>query len=148
MIAEYGNPCNKIWVEPHTFLYWNFQDEDGMKFKPWHYELELCHNTTLTQCSRANNSGMSYSLDFHRYRLLEIMSSAPTNAGKHVMSNIACAHCQRFTKDSVFWLAVVRCQDTYIPPFVEPKVISDGPANRLLIHKPWSDGPTNRLLIH
>jgi len=34
--------------------------------------------------------------------MLEMMSDAPTNAGGHVMSNIASAHNQRYTKDSVF----------------------------------------------
>jgi len=29
-------------------------------------------------------------------------SDAPTKAGKHVTSNDACAHCQRYTGDSVF----------------------------------------------
>jgi len=38
-------------------------------------------------------------------RTLEMMFGAPTNAGMHVTSNIACAHCQRYTKDSVFRLA-------------------------------------------
>jgi len=33
------------------------------------------------------------------------MPDAPTNAGKHVSSNIASARSQRYTKYSVFWLA-------------------------------------------
>jgi len=32
-------------------------------------------------------------------------SDASTNAGKHVMSNIACARSQRYTIDTGFWLA-------------------------------------------
>ena len=35
-------------------------------------------------------------------RTLELTSNALTNAGKHVTSNIACAHSQQNTKDSVF----------------------------------------------
>jgi len=34
------------------------------------------------------------------YRTLEMTSDAPTNAGKHVTLNIACARNQRHTKDS------------------------------------------------
>jgi len=30
---------------------------------------------------------------------------APTNVENHVTTNIACARSQRYTKDSVFWLA-------------------------------------------
>ena len=33
---------------------------------------------------------------------LELMFDATTNAGKHITSNIACAHSQRNTKNSVF----------------------------------------------
>ena len=33
--------------------------------------------------------------------------SAPTKPGKHVTSNIACAHSHRFTKYSDFWLALM-----------------------------------------
>ena len=35
-------------------------------------------------------------------RMLEMTSDAPTNAGKHVTSNIASGHNQRYTKDSNF----------------------------------------------
>jgi len=34
--------------------------------------------------------------------MLEMMPDAPTNVGKHVRSNDACACCQRYTDDSVF----------------------------------------------
>jgi len=33
-------------------------------------------------------------LTYHIVRMLEMMSDAPTNAEKHVMLNIACAHNQ------------------------------------------------------
>jgi len=56
--------------------------------------------------------------------------------GKNVMSNIACARCQRYTNDSVFWLAqMTLCIVTSrnFPPFVEPNVKSDGPTSGLSI---------------
>jgi len=34
--------------------------------------------------------------------MLEMMSDALTKAGKSVAPNIACAHSQQYTKDSVF----------------------------------------------
>ena len=37
-------------------------------------------------------------------RTIEMKSSAPTNAGKHITSNFACAHSQQYTNNSVFWL--------------------------------------------
>jgi len=35
-------------------------------------------------------------------RRLEMAFDAPTNVGKHVTSNIACPHNQRYKKDSFF----------------------------------------------
>ena len=53
-------------------------------------------------------------------------TDAPTNAGKHVTSNIACVCCQRYTKYSVFWLSqMTLCVTTlhkYLP-FVEASVV-------------------------
>jgi len=37
--------------------------------------------------------------------MLEMMSHALINVGKHIMSNVACAHCQRNTYDSVIYFA-------------------------------------------
>ena len=39
--------------------------------------------------------------------MLEMTSDAPPNAGKYVASNDACARTQRYTDDSVFWLALI-----------------------------------------
>jgi len=72
--------------------------------------------------------------------MLEMTSDASTNAGKHVILTIACAHSQRYTKDSVFSLAkndFVHLTLRNFPPFVEPNsnVNSDGPTNRLSIRQ-------------
>jgi len=69
-------------------------------------------------------------------RTLEMMYGASISVGKHATSNFACACSQRYTKDSVIWLAqmtlcvVMLCK---FPPFVEPDVILDGLTNRLSI---------------
>ena len=52
--------------------------------------------------------------------MLELMSDALTNAGKHVMSNIACMRSQRNTKDLVFLLAQMTLCIMSFPHFVEP----------------------------
>ena len=54
-------------------------------------------------------------------KTLEMTTDAPTNAGKHVTSNIASARSQRYTTDSVFRLAqTTLCVMTIrnFPPFV------------------------------
>jgi len=71
-------------------------------------------------------------------RMLEMMSNAPTNAGKHVTTNIACVHSQRYTQHVVFWLAqmmlcLMMLPNTCFPPFIRPNIISGGPTNGLLI---------------
>jgi len=60
--------------------------------------------------------------------MLEMTSDALTNAGKHVTSDIACAHSQQNTNDSVFQLAVMTlCVMTCnFLSFADPNVISDG----------------------
>jgi len=71
-------------------------------------------------------------------RMLEMMSDAPTNAGKQVTSNVECERSQGNTKDSVFWLVkMMLCAITLhtFLPFVGPNVISDGPTNGFLISK-------------
>ena len=70
--------------------------------------------------------------------MLEMMFTAPTNGGKHITSNNACAHCQQYTNDSVLrlvqmTLCIIRLRN--YPPFFEPTVISDGPTNRLIIRQ-------------
>jgi len=65
-------------------------------------------------------------------RKLEMMSDAPTNGLKHVMSNVAYAHSQQFTTDSVFWLVqmtlfvIMLCNNSH---FVRPNIILDHPTN-------------------
>jgi len=51
-------------------------------------------------------------------------SDAPTNARKHVTPNMACPRGQRYTDDSVFWLAQIRLYVMAfrnLPPFVATK---------------------------
>jgi len=67
--------------------------------------------------------------------MLEMTSDAPTNAGKHVMSNITFV---RYTKDSVFWLAQMTLRIMTFrnfPPCAETNIISDGPTNRSSIRQ-------------
>jgi len=59
-------------------------------------------------------------------RMLEMTSNALTNVGKHdiVTSNIACAHSQKYTNNSFFWLAQIQihCFDHNFLPFVKPYI--------------------------
>jgi len=67
--------------------------------------------------------------------MLEMMSSAPTKAGKHVLSNVACVRYQWYTNDPVFWLAqLMLCIMTgrNFPPFVGPNDILNGLSIRQL----------------
>jgi len=56
-------------------------------------------------------SGIGHHFKFCRYinehidRTLEMTSKALTNAGKHITSDVANAHCQQHTSNWVFWLA-------------------------------------------
>ena len=59
-----------------------------------------------------------------------MMFDALTNAGKHAtcMLNFACACCQRYTKDSVFWIDNnVHYDVRQLPLFVGPNVIANAP---------------------
>jgi len=70
--------------------------------------------------------------------MLDMTSTAPTNAGKHVTPNIACVRSQRYTKGLVLQfgkmtLCIVTLSN--IQFFVRPNVISDGHTNPLSIHQ-------------
>ena len=43
----------------------------------------------------------------HMDRTLEMTCDALTNAGKHITSNVESVQSQWYTKDSVFWLALM-----------------------------------------
>ena len=65
-----------------------------------------------------------YNSHFLMEGMLKMTSNAQTTAGKHVTSSLACAHSQRYTKDSVLWLAqmiVVHYDVTQFPAFCRPK---------------------------
>ena len=69
-------------------------------------------------------------------RTLEMTSNAPTNAGKHVWLNIACACSPQNTKDTVFWLAQMTLCITALSNFrhfVKSNIFSGGSTNGLLI---------------
>jgi len=71
-------------------------------------------------------------------RKLEIMSEAPTTVGKHVTSNDACAHCQWYADDSVFWLAqMMLCVMTLVTVCLlsRPNVILDCLTDNLSIRQ-------------
>jgi len=58
---------------------------------------------------------------------------SPTNAGKHVTSNV-----KQHTNNSVFWLAQMILFVMMIhnfPPFIRPNVISNGMTDDLSIHQ-------------
>jgi len=70
--------------------------------------------------------------------MLDMTSTAPTNAGKHVTPNIACVRSQRYAKGSVLQFAhITLCIITLrnIQLFVRPNVIPDGHTNPLSIHQ-------------
>jgi len=54
--------------------------------------------------------------------MVEIMSDVPTNAGKHVTSNVACVRCQQNTNNKMTKFVIMLC---IFPRFVGPKVISN-----------------------
>ena len=62
----------------------------------------------------------------------ELMSDAPINAGKHVMSNIECARSQCYTKDLVSDWPLMFCVMMW-HHFVGFHIILDGLTNGLLI---------------
>jgi len=56
-------------------------------------------------------------------RTFEMFSSVLTHVGKHIMSNIACVHCQPYTNNSVFWLALTMlCIKIKLPAFCQTKL--------------------------
>jgi len=76
-----------------------------------------------------------------QHRMLEMMSDALTNVEKHVTSQVAFAHGQGYTKDSVFWLAqITLCimMSSNFSPFLGANFVSDALTNRLLIRQYYS----------
>jgi len=76
------------------------------------FKLFLCKFNEDTLLSRQPHTAMCKLLDANQVHVITLLTEkltyrqnawcgAPTNAGKHVTPNIACAHCQRYTDNSV-----------------------------------------------
>ena len=99
-----------------------------MSLSPWKLRLRLLLSAQVESRYASSASFSSFYTDRGSHIINKStkrlkLSDGPTNAEKHVTSNVACAHSQQYT------LRIMILCD-----FIQPNVISDGLTNMLPIH--------------